>query len=94
MVDLRSLLAIAEAVSEESRCLNSLQCASARRVTPSSLDDSVRDDDNRGREQSFTAEEAEVEGIVDEACPDCPDCAGTRLNPSSRAVSFDAKSIA
>jgi excinuclease ABC subunit A len=54
-------------------------------------DDSVRDDDNRGREQSFPAEEAEVEGIVDEACPDC---AGTRLNPTSRGVSFDDKSIA
>ncbi|MGZ5250901.1 MAG: excinuclease ABC subunit UvrA, partial [Caldimonas sp.] len=54
-------------------------------------DDSIRDDDNRGREQSFPAEEAEVEGIVDEPCPDC---AGTRLNPASRAVSFDEKSIA
>ncbi len=54
-------------------------------------DDSIRDDDDRGREQSFPAEEAEVEGIVDEACPDC---AGTRLNPTSRAVTFDAKSIA
>ncbi len=53
-------------------------------------DDSVRDDDDRGREQSFPAEEAEVEGIVDEPCPDC---AGTRLNPISRGVSFDAKSI-
>ncbi|MGZ5748222.1 MAG: excinuclease ABC subunit UvrA, partial [Caldimonas sp.] len=54
-------------------------------------DDSIRDDDNRGREQSFPAEEAEVEGIVDEPCSDC---AGTRLNPTSRAVSFDEKSIA
>jgi len=54
-------------------------------------DDSVRDDDDRGREQSFPAEEAEVVGIVDEACPDC---AGTRLNPISRAVTFDHKSIA
>ncbi len=54
-------------------------------------DDSVRDDDNKGREQSFPAEEAEVEGVVDEPCPDC---AGTRLNPSSRAVTFEAHSIA
>ena len=54
-------------------------------------DDSVRDDDDRGREQSFPAEEAEVEGLVDEPCPEC---AGTRLNPISRAVNFDAKSIA
>ncbi|HEY5322868.1 MAG TPA: excinuclease ABC subunit A, partial [Caldimonas sp.] len=53
-------------------------------------DDSIRDDDDRGREQSFPAEEAEVEGIVDEPCPEC---AGTRLNPASRAVSFDDKSI-
>jgi len=54
-------------------------------------DDSIRDDDDRGREQSFPAEEAEVEGLVDEPCPEC---AGTRLNPTSRAVSFDEKSIA
>jgi excinuclease UvrABC ATPase subunit len=40
-------------------------------------DDSVRDDDSKGREQSFPAEEAEVEGVVDEPCPDC---GGTRLN--------------
>ena len=48
-------------------------------------DDSVRDDDNRGREQSFPAEEAEVEGLVDEPCAECQ---GTRLNPVSRAVTF------
>ncbi|MDQ2733711.1 MAG: excinuclease ABC subunit UvrA [Pseudomonadota bacterium] len=54
-------------------------------------DDSIRDDDDRGREQSFPAEEAEVEGIVDEACSEC---AGTRLNPASLAVTFDDKSIA
>ena len=34
-------------------------------------DDSIRDDDDKGREQSFPAEEAEVEGVVDEPCPDC-----------------------
>jgi excinuclease ABC subunit A len=54
-------------------------------------DDSIRDDDDRGREQSFPSEEAEVEGVADAPCPDC---AGTRLNPASRAVTFDAKSIA
>ena len=54
-------------------------------------DDSIRDDDDRGREQSFPAEEAEVEGVVDEPCPEC---AGTRLNPVSRKVTFDGKSIA
>jgi excinuclease ABC subunit A len=32
-------------------------------------DDSVRDDDAKGREQSFPSEEAEVEGLVDEPCP-------------------------
>jgi excinuclease ABC subunit A len=37
----------------------------------------VRDDDDKGREQSFPSEEAEVEGLVDEPCPDCH---GARLN--------------
>ena len=53
-------------------------------------DDSVRDDDNRGQEQSFPSEEKEVEGLVDEPCHDC---AGTRLNPASRLVTFDSHSI-
>jgi len=53
-------------------------------------DDSKRDDDPKGREQSFPAEEADVEGIVDSPCPDCH---GTRLNPASRQVSFDGKAI-
>jgi excinuclease ABC subunit A len=35
-------------------------------------DDSVRADDDRGREQSFPAEEEEVEGVVDEPCPIAP----------------------
>ncbi len=54
-------------------------------------DDSIVDDDNRGREQSFPSEEAEVEDVVDEPCPDC---AGTRLNPVSRKVTFQGESIA
>ena len=54
-------------------------------------DDSVRDDDNKGREQSFPSEEAEAEGLVDEPCADCH---GTRLNEISRSVSFDGHSIA
>jgi excinuclease ABC subunit A len=54
-------------------------------------DDSVRDDDNKGREQSFPSEEVEVEGVIDAPCPDC---AGTRLNPASRGVTFDGHSIA
>ena len=54
-------------------------------------DDSVRDPADKGREQRFASEEPEVEGVVDEPCPDC---AGTRLNPVSRAVTFDRHSIA
>ena len=54
-------------------------------------DDSIRnDEDNRGREQSFPAEEPEVEGVIDAACPDCE---GTRLNPTSRSVTFDERAI-
>jgi excinuclease ABC subunit A len=55
------------------------------------FDDSVRDDDTRGQEQSFPSEEAEVEGLIDAPCPDC---AGTRLNPSARRVTFGGHSIA
>ena len=47
------------------------------------FDDSVRDEDNRGREQNFPSEETEVEGLIDEACPDCH---GTRLSATARAV--------
>ncbi|MBS0443878.1 MAG: excinuclease ABC subunit UvrA [Proteobacteria bacterium] len=53
-------------------------------------DDSKRDDDDKGREQSFPSEEPEVEGVVDAPCPDC---GGTRLNAASRGVSFDDKAI-
>ena len=54
------------------------------------LDDSVQTDDNRGREQSFPSEEAEVEGLADAPCPDCH---GTRLNPTARSVEFEHKGI-
>ena len=47
------------------------------------LDDSVRDDDQKGREQSFA--EPEVEDLTDETCPGCE---GTRLNAQARAVRF------
>ncbi len=47
------------------------------------LDDSVRDDDNRGREQSFA--EAEVDDVSDQ---DCSGCGGTRLNKQARFVKF------
>ena len=53
------------------------------------LDDSVRDDDNKGREQSFA--EPEVEDLSHEACPACH---GTRLNPQARAVKFAGVGIA
>jgi len=54
------------------------------------LDDSVKDDDQKGREQSFPSEEAEVEGLSGEPCPDCQ---GTRLNPVSRNIRFDGHTI-
>ena len=47
------------------------------------FDDSVRDDDNKGREQTFA--EPEVEDLVDAVCPTCQ---GTRLNATARAVRF------
>ncbi|RYF68525.1 MAG: excinuclease ABC subunit A, partial [Comamonadaceae bacterium] len=47
------------------------------------LDDSTLGEDNRGREQTFA--EPEVDDVAD---VDCPRCAGTRLNPTARAVRF------
>ena len=52
------------------------------------FDDSVRDDDNKGREQTFA--EPEVEDLIDAACPTCQ---GTRLNATARAVSFNGVGI-
>ncbi|WP_239478248.1 excinuclease ABC subunit UvrA [Hydrogenophaga sp. YM1] len=52
------------------------------------LDDSVRDADEKGREQSFA--EPEVEGVGDEACPTCE---GSRLNAQARAVRFGGVAI-
>ena len=54
------------------------------------FDDSVRDDDNKGREQSFPSEEPDVEGVAGEPCPDCH---GARLNPASRGVTFQQLAI-
>ena len=51
------------------------------------LDDSVRDDDHSGREQSFA--EVEVDDLATDACPGCQ---GTRLNATARAVRFGARS--
>jgi excinuclease ABC subunit A len=53
------------------------------------LDDSVRDDEQKGREQSFA--EAEVEDVSSDACPTCE---GTRLNATARAVKFSGIGIA
>ncbi|WP_298835338.1 excinuclease ABC subunit UvrA [uncultured Piscinibacter sp.] len=53
-------------------------------------DDSRRDNDDKGREQSFPSEEPEVEGLADAPCPDC---AGTRLNAASRGVTFEGQAI-
>ncbi len=47
------------------------------------FDDSVKDDDNKGREQTFA--EPEVEDLADAVCPTCQ---GTRLNAVARAVKF------
>ncbi|MDR7380017.1 excinuclease ABC subunit A [Rhodoferax ferrireducens] len=47
------------------------------------FDDSVRADDQGGREQTFA--EPEVEDLHDVACPTCQ---GTRLNATARAVRF------
>jgi excinuclease ABC subunit A len=49
------------------------------------MDDSVRDDKEKGREQSFAEPEVEVE--QDTACPACE---GSRLNAQARAVRFGA----
>ncbi len=49
------------------------------------FDDSVRDDDQKGREQTFA--EPEVEDLADAVCPSCQ---GTRLNATARAVRFGA----
>jgi excinuclease ABC subunit A len=52
------------------------------------FDDSVRDDDTKGREQTFA--EADVEDLLDTACPTCQ---GTRLNATARAVKFGARAV-
>jgi excinuclease ABC subunit A len=49
------------------------------------FDDSVKDDDNKGREQTFV--EADIEDLAN---TDCPTCKGTRLNATARAVRFGA----
>jgi excinuclease ABC subunit A len=53
------------------------------------FDDSVKDDDNKGREQTFA--EADIEDLHDATCPTCQ---GTRLNATARAVRFAGVGIA
>ncbi len=52
------------------------------------LDDSVRDDKDKGREQTFA--EPEIDEVADTPCPHCE---GTRLNATARAVRFGGHSI-
>ncbi len=52
------------------------------------FDDSVRDDKDKGREQTFA--EPEVEDVVDTACPTCE---GTRLNAIARAVRLPVHAV-
>jgi len=56
------------------------------------LDDSQPDDKARekGREQSFAAEEPELDDLSGQPCLDCQ---GARLNPSARAVYFAGRGI-
>jgi excinuclease ABC subunit A len=51
------------------------------------FDDSVRDDKDKGREQTFA--EPEIEDLVDAVCPTCE---GTRLNATARAVQLHGAS--
>ena len=53
------------------------------------FDDSVRDDANRGQEQSFA--EPDADDVTDAVCPTCE---GTRLNAQARAVRFAGVGIA
>ncbi|MFM8919026.1 MAG: excinuclease ABC subunit A, partial [Limnohabitans sp.] len=52
------------------------------------FDDSVRDDDQKGREQSFA--EPEIEDLIEQVCPHCE---GTRLNQTARHVKFTAQQL-
>jgi len=53
------------------------------------FDDSVKDDDTSGREQTFA--EPDIEDLVDAPCATC---SGTRLNATARAVRFNGVGIA
>ncbi|MBC7471069.1 MAG: excinuclease ABC subunit A, partial [Ramlibacter sp.] len=53
------------------------------------FDDTIKDDADKGREQTFG--EVEGEGVAEEACPTCH---GSRLNLQARNVQFDRTGIA
>ena len=52
------------------------------------FDDSVRDDDQKGREQSFA--EPEIEDLIEHVCAHCE---GTRLNQTARHVKFTTEHL-
>jgi excinuclease ABC subunit A len=54
------------------------------------FDDSIPDEDNRGREQGFVTQEPDESELVDQACPDCH---GARLAPAPRAIRFEDRAI-
>ncbi|MGM3278352.1 excinuclease ABC subunit UvrA [Ralstonia sp. 24A2] len=54
------------------------------------FDDTVLGGDDRGREQTLPSEEVDPDGMTDLPCPDCH---GTRLNPTARAVTFATQPI-
>ncbi|HEX4509575.1 MAG TPA: excinuclease ABC subunit A, partial [Burkholderiaceae bacterium] len=54
------------------------------------FDDSVVDDNERGREQGFAPAEPEPEELGDAACPECH---GARLAPAPRAIKFEDHAI-
>ena len=54
------------------------------------FDDSVQDDNERGREQAFITKEPDAEELEDAACPECH---GARLAPAPRAIKFEDRAI-
>ncbi|MCL9847844.1 excinuclease ABC subunit UvrA (plasmid) [Ralstonia solanacearum P673] len=54
------------------------------------FDDTVLGGGDRGREQTLPSEEVDPEGMSNLPCPDCN---GTRLNPTARAVTFSDQAI-
>jgi len=54
------------------------------------FDDSVQDENDRGREQAFISREPDAEELEDAACPECH---GARLAPAPRAIRFEERAI-